>query len=111
MSIHFKTIDPLGRSIHCTKDRWYNHILLHRRWLEDANWEANVKKALEEPMFITQDNNFLDRDCYYYHPSENAFYLKVVVKFTSIKNGEVITAYELNEVEQEKIIWSPLLSQ
>lgn len=110
MEIHFEVVDPLDRFIHCTKDRWFNHILNNRLWLEDANWEEEIVKALENPLIICPDNHYEKRECYYYHPGVNAYYLKVVVDITADDVGYVVTAYEVNKPEEEKIKWSPILS-
>lgn len=111
MDVHFEAVDPLERLIICTKHQWYDHILNRRLWVDDAKWEDEIVKALSGPIFICPDNHYEDRECFYFRPGPNAFYLKVVVRFDKTNSGSVITAYEVNEPEEELIKWTPLLKK
>jgi hypothetical protein len=108
MTIHFEATDPRGKRIICSRDQWFSHILVSREqcgWNSEDDWESEIIKAIEKPMMIAQDRDFINRNVYYFIPGRNAYYLKVCVKFEK-EYGEVITAFETNNVKRgEKVLW------
>lgn len=107
MSNIFEVIDPLGRSIYCTEERWEGHILPARNWPSNSRWDVHVIRALTDPTFICKDNLFDDRICYYRRPGKTTAYMKVVVDLIDpLKIGEVVTAYETDSGKKgETLIW------
>jgi hypothetical protein len=105
MSIKFEALDPRGRKVVCTVDRWNEHILRHHPFME--GWEAEVQNAIEHPyMGIYQDAQRADRNVYYQIKKGKERYIKVVVRFDERGLGEVITAFTASNLKPgEKLIW------
>lgn len=111
MTIHFETIDPLGKKVICTKDRWFKHILVQRKaqgWEDGDGWEKDVCNAIENPYMIVQDVDYNNGQNYIYRPGVQAFYLKVCVRFID-DIGQVVTTFEINTIKPgEKLLWPQL---
>ncbi len=103
MAVLFQTTDPLQRSIVCNDERWNEHVLSQRSWMEF--WVEDVKRTLENPTFICCSADHNNVEVYYYIPAPMCKYLRVVVKFDN-DQGEVITAYPTDSGKPgETMIW------
>lgn len=103
MAVLFQTKDPQERTIVCTEERWNDHVLSQRPWMEF--WVDDVKLAVEKPIYICSAADNDKREVFYYIPAPTSKYLRVVVQFDS-DQGEVITAYPTDSGKPgEKMIW------
>jgi hypothetical protein len=108
MTIRFEAIDPLGRSIFCTEDRWIQHILYNRHWTVEGRWQRSVTEAITAPTFIFKDSLYEDRICYYRRPPGASTYMKVVVQLITDQVGEISTAMETNGGKKGEILIWPI---
>ena len=93
MNIHFETVDPRGRRVICTREIWFDKILVKRPWRE--GWGEVVRAAIESPsMPICKAADYEDRQVYYRRLNKNSpRYIKVIVDFENKESGVLISAY------------------
>ena len=91
MPDHFIIEDSTGRTISCSEERWFGHILKTHPEMELH--ENEVKMALKKPFGIYIENGNEEKEIFYLKPASLAAYLKVVVEFKVTGFGEVKTAY------------------
>lgn len=102
--ILFEVVDPRGCKVICTKKQWASHIL--REHQDMADEVEKVISAIKTPHLnmIYQDNDFEDRNIYYYLSGQ--YYIKVVVKINTELPSEIITAFKAdNPKAGERWIW------
>lgn len=93
----FSTIDPLGRNVFLTENRYYGHIIS-----SDNNHQAHpeftpdeVKKTIENPVVI-YESTLPNSDVFFGKTSKQypELYIKVAVSIYETENiGEVSTAH------------------
>jgi hypothetical protein len=104
----FEVIDPRGKTVICTEDRWRWHIVSgHGKFMD--GYEDEVKQAIEAPTEgIFQDAVRTERHNYYLRLPRSRKYIKVVVDFSDEDGGQVITAFKTDSVKQsETLLWQP----
>ena len=94
--IYFETYDHNKKKVVCTKEQWFNHILIEHKYME--NQEASVKDTLQNPDFGIRhyDVDYSRRRIYYQKSKKKDYYTKVVVEFNNAEgegNGRIITAF------------------
>lgn len=105
----FTSIDPRGRKVKCSEERWNNHIVNAKPFM--GSQLDNVKKAIIEPDCIVRDVDYNNRECYYKLMPKRETYMKVVVEFKN-NFGTVITAFRTGTVKKgERVIWVPSSQQ
>lgn len=105
MPNQLEAVDPRGRKIICTAERWASHIVsFHPAMIGD---EKEVIAAIEDPEFgIYGDADFANRQVYYRRTRGKLRYTKVVVEFNEAGEGKVITAFRTDSPKAgEKLVW------
>jgi hypothetical protein len=100
--------DCRGRKVVCSEENWCDKILGARPWMK--GWEKIVSNAVHAPLFICEDSDFPNHRQAYYklHQWKRNKYIKVVVVFTSKKNGNIISAFPADSGKDgENVIWTP----
>jgi hypothetical protein len=82
-------VDPLGRTVHLTADRW-EHIIDGHPYM--APYQPDVLRAVRVPTeHMVQPR--LGQDWFYLEDAGPSRWLKVVVAFDEESNGSVRTAF------------------
>ena len=104
-SILFEVVDRRGYKIQCTQRQWDCHVISGHP--EMKGQEELVKQALIDPFAIYADINKIDREIYYYFPSEKYRYIRVVVRINhSKRTGALLTAFPSSTGKnRERMIW------
>lgn len=93
MTDHLRCVDPLGREVLLTRERWFDHIVA--RHDEFRGREFLVREALTAPDFVNRDRRRPMRELFYrVSPLPEPYtdlLVRVVVKFYAA--GEVVTAH------------------
>jgi len=107
MNIFIEAIDRRGYKIICTKEIWFNKILVSRPWMK--GWEGLVKEAIQNHSFICEDTQHHDRIVYYWlHRTRLHNYIRVVARINAKNEGFVISAFPSDSGKQkENVIWLP----
>ncbi len=82
-------VDPLGRAVHLTADRW-EHIIDGHPEMEGLR--AEVVRAIREPSELLHSPR-VGEDWYYLQGAGPSRWLKVVVAFDENNDGDVLTAF------------------
>ena len=97
--------DPRGKSVRCTKDCWYGHIIArHPKLTKSKN---DVATTISKPDFINSDRFSSTAENYYRKGSDSngEFYYRVTVEFDS-GSGEVRTVFKCDSTKNgEAQIW------
>ena len=101
----FEVEDPRGRKVVCTDERWYQHVLVDKPFM--TKYFDDVRETIVRPDAIVKDAHFNDQEAYY-REQQNApsQYMKVVVLFTSEREGILWTAHPADSSKAgEKLLW------
>jgi len=91
----FEVTDKSGRRIRLPKERW-KHIQVEHSRISDLE---ELKKALINPLKITQSKYDPENVCYYYSYNKNfKRYLFVAVKYLN-GDGFIITSYHMRKIQ------------
>jgi hypothetical protein len=82
-------VDPLGRTVNLTADRWEHIIDGHP---EMASLRGEVLRAIREPSELLRAPR-VGEDWYYLQGAGPSQWLKVVVAFDENNDGSVLTAF------------------
>ena len=95
MKLKFKVITPYGRTIYCTKGRWYTHIVKNHKFMyKNMKW---VVYTLKYPDHISNSLALKGLDIYVScipKISKNTA-IKVVVKNIDSSTARVVTAFPI----------------
>src|SRR3989338_2256917 len=61
----FVELDPRGFTVVCTRERWMNHVVDNRQWMDSEYWRKLAAATVRIPLEIHKDRKFKDRECYY----------------------------------------------
>ncbi|MCE5206898.1 MAG: hypothetical protein LLG42_01145 [Chloroflexi bacterium] len=105
--IQFDVEDPRGYRIICSKEQWFDHIMLRHQSEGIDEWIDEIAHAIRDPFCICSDADYEDREAYYFLDHDNTKkYLKVVVVITNEITREFITTFFTDSGKKgEKIIW------
>ncbi len=82
-------IDPLGRTVQLTEERW-GHIIEGHPYM--APFRADLMRAIEEPTHRIEQPR-PDQDWFYLQDAGPSRWLKVVVAFDEDSVGSILTAF------------------
>jgi hypothetical protein len=106
MGVRFEITDPRHCRVKCSDEAWETHVL--SRHPDMKGWEERARGAIQNPDYgIFQDPDFQERNIYYRRIRRaNPLYLKVIVSFNRLNEGELITAYKVSSIKDgEKLLW------
>ena len=107
MADHFIDEDIFGRTISCSDERWFGHVLVDHP--EMSGFEEKVISAIRTPLWIAEDKTSIFREVFYNRFSGDLYYTRVVVEFLVAEFGEVKTAFlSTSGKSGERIKWPPL---
>ena len=93
----FTANSPLGVTVYCSNDTWYNHIVAGHSPMTDKQTE--VKYAIENPLCVYQSKSHPEnRDVYFAHNLPYDEYTKVVVENYDT-HSEVVSAWGQPEIK------------
>lgn len=101
----FEVMDPLGRRIRLTRERWEDHIVDEHPELEGQ--EERLKEAVENPDFIYKEDDIR----FFYRISEislmkyHDLYIRAVIRLESERRGHVVTAHLRDKPTGREIEW------
>jgi hypothetical protein len=98
------TRDHLGRAVVLTP-AGRDHIRV--RHPDFANRIGEINAVVEHPDFVNRDRIHTHRECFYQREGSNSGYIKTVVHYRPVApqgtwEGEIITAYHVEEAEVEE---------
>ena len=109
---YFYTKDILNRNVKLTTTQLHTHILGKGGHTEMAFDPKSISKTVEDPDYIYESKSNDQRDLYFglgCHKIFKKMYVKVVVDYTNISEGNVITSYisetvsgDLGRIKYEK---------
>jgi hypothetical protein len=101
---------PDGIHVTMDADTWTRHIQARR---PDVT-EAELVRALREPVRIYADTSFADRRVYQGPPRTRGFFrnsfLLVVVALTGVDTGRVVTAILTEQAYRGRQLWPPMMT-
>ena len=105
----FEAIDPEGRRIRLSEDRWQQHILSRRSFLR--NLVEGIQEAIARPQIIQTGNRPFTL-VYTGQPIPSGFHKDEVIRVVVLCNraysqGEILTVYITGQSYQGDIVWIP----
>ena len=94
------TNDYRGSRVIFTFEKWQEKSIQHPE-LGNNTFIENLKKTIENPSEVWQDNSDKEHKVCYYKKYSAIAYVKVVIWITS-NPCEVVTAYEIDRIKETK---------
>lgn len=105
----FEVVDPEGRRVRLSEDRWQQHILPRRPFLR--NFVEGIQAAIVRPQVIQTGNRPFTL-VYTGQPIPSGFHKDEVVRAVVLFNraysqGEMLTVYITGQSYQGAVVWTP----
>ena len=96
----FSVLTPLGFAVRTTLQYW---DLIQRKHPEVIGKEIEVQNCLRQPEQVRRSSQ--DQAVYLFYVRQSPYYLVVVAKQLSQKEGFLITSYLSDKIKEGDIVW------